>query len=796
VITESYGINDLTGNNNGQLDYGETAKIDVTMKNLGTEDAENVVVTLTSADEYINILDNTAEAGTIAPNQSASVSGAFTIQAAGNVPNGHTIAFALEATNGDTIWNSTFSIKAFAPILEYANFTISDPAGNNDGRLDPGETANLIVSVRNKGAADAYQVYGLLSTGDEFVQILADSSMFGNIGQNATGSMTFQVSAKVITPPGHLAAFSVDFLGDLGITTSGNFDMTVGRFPVLVLDLDNNHNSGTIMRDAINDWRIFAEYATEIPADLTQYGTIFLCLGTYNSNYVLDSIQAETFVGFLNAGGNMYMEGADTWYYDQQYNSTNLHPMFKILGLADGGGDLGTVQGIPGTFVEGYTFYFNGDNSYIDHIAPISPGFTIFNNVAPAYNIAVAYNAANYKTIGSAFEFGGLLDNAMYTKEALMLEYLNFFDMQPITEKPVTPEGETSVCGAQTPYPYTIHPIANAEYYIWSVEPQEAGSIEGWDTTVMVHWTPGFSGAASLKVCGMNPGGMGPDSDGLTVNISPLPTATMTFSATTICSGETINLDIDLTGVGPWHLVVNYGGYQQTYDPQKPQVYGIPLSPVTDIDVTIASLSDASGCENTDFETISLTVIQLPTKPSKPTGPEFVDLFTTVSTEYQSTGCANATSYEWSIEPPAAGTTVVSGNGLGCTVNWATGFTGSATLKIKGTNDCGTGNFSDVLAVNVANTFGIDENNAGIGIEVYPNPNPGSFRIELQSEVMTNAVIRILNTAGKPVQEALHVKIGKSMTIPVNLKSAAEGMYLLQVETSQGISNRKILIRK
>jgi hypothetical protein len=797
VVTEACSINDLTGNNNGQLDYGETAALDVTLKNLGTENAENVVVTITSEDDYVTIIDNTADAGTIAPNQSATVSAAFSIQAAGNIPNGHNIPFTMEATNGDTVWNSTFSIRAFAPILEYTEFTISDPTGNNDGHLDPGETANILVSIRNKGAADAYDVYGILNADDQYVEIVADSSMYGDLGQNMTGTFTFQAKAKVITPPGHQASFSAIFEGTHGIMTSGLFDVTVGRFPVLVLDLDGNSNSGTIMRDVINSWRIFAEYSTEIPSDLSQYRTIFLSLGTYNNNHVLTAEEAAPFTDFLNAGGKMYMEGADTWYYDQQYNPTTLHPLFKITGLSDGSGDLGTVQAPTGVFVEGYTFYFNGDNSYIDRIAPISPAYTLFNNLSPAYNVTVAYaSPSGYKTIGSSCEFGGLLDNTMYTKKQLMLKYLNFFDMQPIIDKPVTPIGESTVCSTNEPGIYTVNPVANADYYIWTLDPPEAGTIEGWDTTATVNWAAGYTGDAVLTVSGMNQGGMGPESDALAINVSALPTATMTFSATSMCAGESVNLDIDLTGTGPWHLVINYGGYQQTLDPVKPEVYNIPVSPVATIDVTIVSLSDASGCENTDFETVTLTVLQLPDTPAKPTGPDYIDVYSVTQSEYQSTGCADATSYQWSLEPASAGTITPAGAGMAANVQWATGYTGAATIKIKGVNDCGESSYSEALAVNVANTFGIEENNSGLGIAVYPNPNPGSFRLDLNSTTTTNAVIRILSPAGKPVMEPMNVKVGKNLSIPINLVNISEGMYLLKVETSKGISTRKILIRK
>jgi hypothetical protein len=270
----------------------------------------------------------------------------------------------------------------------------------------------------------------------------------------------------------------------------------------------------------------------------------------------------------------------------------------------------------------------------------------------------------------------------------------------------------------------------------------------------------------------------------------------MTFSTTTICNGETTNLDIDLTGVSPWHVVISFGGYEITFDPNKPQVYGIPVNPVTDLDVTILSISDGTGCENTDFETTTITVLQLPGTPAKPSGPEYVDLYTITQSAYQTTGAGNVTSYEWSLEPPSAGTLVPGGTGLDCTVQWTTSFTGAATLKVKGFNQCGESIFSEALAVSVANTFGVEENNSGLGISVYPNPNSGSFKIELRASEPTHAVLKVLNSAGEYVRKPLEFRVDKSMNLPVNMENLTEGIYLLKFETEKGLSTRKVLIRK
>jgi len=796
VVTDSYMVNDASGNNNGKLDYGETVVLDVTLKNVGTENAENVSVTISSADEYMTIIDSAAEAGTILPNQTALVSGALSILAAENVPNGHNIQINLEATNGDTIWNSSFSVKAYAPILEYVDFTISDINGNNNGRLDPGETADLIVSITNKGAADAYDVFGLLGSNDPFIQIGSDSAMFGEIAQNAIITQTFPVTAVVITPPGHQADFTVNFSGDMGITTNGEFSLNIGLFPMLILDLDDNTNSAEKMMNALDDWRIFAEYSQEIPADISQYQTIFLCLGTYSSNHILTDSEAAPFIDFLNNGGNLYLEGADTWYYDQIYYSTSLHPMFNILGTDDGDGDLGTINGVAGTITEGMIFYFSGDNSYIDHISPINPAYTIFNNATPAYAIAVAHDPGTYKTIGSASEFGGLLDNPNSTRKNLMLQYLNFFGMDPISETPEIPAGETEVCANSAQGVYSTQPVSNATYYIWEVDPAEAGTVEGWGTEVTVTWTPGFEGTANLRVCGMNQSGLGPVSPDLTVNIYDLPTAEMSFTSTTICAGDTTFVNIFLTGVSPWRLVISLSGNEITMNPNKPYMDGIPLNPTEDLEVVIVSLTDGTGCERTDFTPTMITVMPLPASPAKPTGPEFIDLYTTLQSNYNTIGSASALSYEWTLSPSDAGNLTVSGNGLDCTVDWLSTYTGQANLKVKGINDCGEGDFSELLAVNVANTFGLDENESGLGIAVYPNPNSGNFRIELSAYKSTKVKMRLYNASGEPAWGPVEAEINSKLSLPVKVASLSKGIYLLQLETDMGISNRKIIIKK
>jgi hypothetical protein len=796
VIADSYVVSDEQSNNNGRLDCGETVFLDMTLKNLGSESSGNVTATISSVDEYLTIIDNDLEAGVIPPGGVEQVTNAFSIRAAENVPNGHIIKIIMEASGGDTAWASSFNVKAYSPILKYGDFSISDLNGNNNGRLDPGETAEIEVSLKNTGGSDASGVYGILQCDDPYIRIMTDTAFYGNISLDGTITQSFTVSSLVITPPGHQADFTVNFTGNMGINASGNISLFIGLFPVLVLDLDGNENSGILIKDAIDDWRIFAEYKDEIPEDLSQYNTIFMCLGTSNENHTLDSTEAIPFVTFLSNGGNLYLEGADAWYYDPLYHPNSLYPMFNIDGIIDGNGDLGIITGTAGTFTEGMTFYYNGDNEFIDHITGIDPAYNIFNNNSPGYNIAVAYDAGTYKTIGSAFEFGGLTDNQGSTRKKLIQSYLDFFGMNPITEIPETPGGESIICSNTTSAVYSTRPVPGALYYIWELSPAAAGIVEGWDTMVTVNWTTGYTGNSTLRVCGMNQFGLGPVSSSLLMNRVASPTATATISDTEICSGDTTYINILLTGVTPWHMIISLGGNEVIMNPIKPNMAAIPLSPSADTEVQILSLTDGNGCISTDFPPALITVHPLPSLPEKPTGPENIDLFASTQSNYSTAGGISAVTYSWDLQPPESGELTISDSGMDCTVDWETSFTGQAELKVAGINDCGEGEFSDLLTINVVNTFGIGENETGPGIFVYPNPNDGTFLIELKTEHSTRARLKLFNAVGEPVWAYRELQVDERISIPFTSGSLPEGIYLLEVIIGEGIFTRKILIRK
>ncbi|MBN1340314.1 MAG: T9SS type A sorting domain-containing protein [Bacteroidales bacterium] len=333
--------------------------------------------------------------------------------------------------------------------LTMFEFEIDDSNGNNNGKVDPGETVDIIVTLKNNGNVTAENVTGTLSTVASYINIITGTVNFGNIQQGQSVQGTFTLEAEATTPNGYTVNMELDVESNSG-AYSNTFMMSfvVGQIPVLIVDLDDNNSSGPAMQTAIQANGVSVEYVTALPADLSVYASVFVCLGIYSDNHVLTTSEGQLLSAFLNSGGMLYMEGGDTWYYDDQ---TAVHAMFNINATGDGSGDLGTINGQAGAFTEGMSYSYSGENNYIDHIEPVSPAFKIFQNQSPAYGTGIAFEGAGFRTIGCSHEFGGLSDAAApSTKALLMKEYLIFFGILPEGIQANFTANQTGICAGES----------------------------------------------------------------------------------------------------------------------------------------------------------------------------------------------------------------------------------------------------------------------------------------------------------------------------------------------------------
>ena len=218
VITTQELLNDSAGGNNDSLaDCGERVALTLTEENIGTDTARGVSVSISSADPGIRIMDSTAYYGTMPWHRLIAINNGFTALIAADVADEVEIPITVTATDSaQNQWQSSFNIKAHAPVMDLGSSSIEDSSGNNNGVMDAGEAVRLSLMLTNAGSARAYSLRGLLTTDYPFVSIPQPACSLASLGADDTDALS-AVTVNVLpnAPSQDRAIFY------LALTTSG-----------------------------------------------------------------------------------------------------------------------------------------------------------------------------------------------------------------------------------------------------------------------------------------------------------------------------------------------------------------------------------------------------------------------------------------------------------------------------------------------------------------------------------------------------------------------------------------------
>lgn len=350
------------------------------------------------------------------------------------------------------------------PYLTLVGTAVNDATGNANGRLDPGETADITALLKNVGGIDLTNVNATLECSDAYIAITDNAAHYGVIMIDSTVENTgdpFTVVADSGAPQGHEAAFSL-IVSDGAYTDTFEFELVLGTYHYLVWNPDPTPAQGQVIHTTLQGLGYSGLISTTLPqADLGLFRCIFVCVGIYPNNYTIAvaSPEAVALVAYANNGGRLYLEGGDVWYYDPMVGGYNFCSLFGISATADGTSDMGPVQGQAGTFTNEMLFGYSSENSYMDHISPSGSGaFEIFRDQDNSYGCGVARDQGTYRTVGVSFQLGGLTDGSgVSTKAALVDSIMHFFG---ITLIGIAEEEEHKAGGREITLTVTPNPFA------------------------------------------------------------------------------------------------------------------------------------------------------------------------------------------------------------------------------------------------------------------------------------------------------------------------------------------------
>jgi hypothetical protein len=206
---------------------------------------------------------------------------------------------------------------------------------------------------------------------------------------------------------------------------------------------------------------------------------------------------------------------------------------------------------------------------------------------------------------------------------------------------------------------------------------------------------------------------------------------------------------------------------------------------------TVVASTSSGSCTNTMTGSATVTVDPaVPSVPGAPVGPASVYSGSTPTTDFVTPGGTYASSYSWEITPTDAGT--MNGTTTTGTATWNPVFTGSASVKVKSVNSCGTSSFSTNFTVAVAaGSVGVQENDLSKLVSIFPNPARESVTLIAAKNI--TADIRIYNSLGSEMISKTDVNLSGNYRLDIS--ALKTGVYFIRVSSHEMHHTLKLVVQ-
>lgn len=799
----AYVSNTVNGLGSGQVHYGSDVNLGVQLRNLGVENATNINVTLSCDSPYVTITDATESYGTMTPEQVVMIENAFAFSLSNEVPNNTPLPFTLQITADQNSWQTSFNLVALAPAFTVGNYTILDPSGNGNGRLDPGETVDMMVSFTNTGLSQASDVLAGLAFNSSFINVNDASFEAVSIEAGQSLDAVFNLTVNGGAPIGQAVEFGFQvaagvyqaeksFTTKIGIILddfeTGDFSAfgytNGGNQPWIITNVgpyEGNFaaKSGTIADSQSS--QLILQYEVSTSDTISFYRKVSSESGYDYMRFYIDNTKVGEWAGEISWSRVSYPVTAGThtfkWEYMKDYTVSS-------------GSDCAWIDYItlPPTI---------STNGWAGNNAEICAGETHQLNATATY-----YNSLNWTTNGSGTFSNPAILNPVYTPSDSDINSGQVVLKLTVTGNTTVVESEMTLAIHHSPEVYAGEPVgichgaileltaSNATNYselIWT-----SSGDGSFDDAASLHpvYTPGAADLASagftLTLSADGLGGCASVNHGFAVGIHQLPTASLSGDQS-ICAGETANLTIELTGSAPW--TIKMADMDPVTATQTPWV--MQLQPEVSTTYSLTEVSDANNCINSASGQAVVLLNNPPLAPAEPAVPDTIDHAFHSQSIVMISEVPDASAYVWSIEPQNAGT--ISGTGVEATVLWAAEYIGVAGIKVAALNDCGQGEWSPVAETVVKSTVGLSETTAS-SLHVYPNPSQGTFNLQHGTAVGLGH-IKVTNILGEVVFAERDVDLSTARK-SINLSQLPDGVYVISFETNTSKSSQRVTIRK
>jgi hypothetical protein len=650
--------------------------------------------------------------------------------------------------------NSIEVIPPNGPYCLYNAHSLNDSCSNGNNQPEYGEEILFNLDIKNLGSEDALNVEVKLSTTDTFIEFEDDTEIYDTIpsGSIVGCDLAYKIHVSDGIPDQHRVQFDVTATDDKDSSWTSKFFMVV-KAPKISLDkliVDDSEYGN-------NNGRLDPGETANIKIETANVGhciayDVVCSLTAYNQYITVNSAeQTVPVLGMLGPARPVFSVTvaeeaplailADMQYHVEfaGYSATKMYSPKIGIFLEDWE---------TGNFTE-HDWKHGGNLPW--EITPVYPYEGLFH----AKSGEIGHSQSSEISI---------------TYKVLSNDVIKFY-------KKVSSEQDAD----------------KLSFYIdGNLRGSWAGTSQGW-TQEIFSVTPGNH---TFKwIYKKNASGLG-GTDKAWIDYIELPTKLVTtlFAGIDgeVCFDKTYQCMATATNQDSIYWITSGDGSFNTTSSLFP-VYTPGEDDIANGEVILTmGLFDLQGIEHTDEMT--LTILGAPEAPETPTGPDYIDVYKDLETEYTTTESEDAIAYNWNLEPEEAGT--VSSDGFNATVLWNQSYLGEAQLSVNTVNACGEGEFSEALNIVVDNTVGMVKPDDDVKVVVAPNPNSGSFKLLINSTEAAAINVRLVNTLGTVVFSYEILTPTKEVNYRVNKEALPQGVYVLMVEQGSKLYSKKVVVNR
>lgn len=801
IIVNEYELSDEAA----QLNFGDNTGFNIQLKNVGNSTAPAGTMTLTSESEYVNITDGTAEFTSINSNDILDLSEAFAFTISDEVPNKTSIAFTISISSGDDTYESYITMKAYAPVFEIGNVTITEIDGNGNGRLDPGEQVRLRFPVSNKGNAASRETNIELVMNNVFMQITSNPVITTNsIAANGTFAVEYEVYVGG-APSGFSAGYTLnaasgvytaskDFMSKIGLNVddfeAGQFNTTLWTndlpYPWTFVTDDPYEGQYCVKSGQINDSQetVLTLNFEAGEADSIAFYYKVSSESRYDKlHFYIDGLDKDEWSGTVawtkaqypvTAGSHTFVwkyikDGSVSSGEDCCWIDFVILPRDMSLSVS-AGLDMATCVDAS-AHINGYAanqtsleWTTAGDGTFDDDTSPTpiyTPGSQDIANGSVVLTITAHKGS---ETLSDDMTLS--IESPLYIENALIDYYY---------------------CADNSPKEVAVSISGNYTAFIWATEGD--GTFEN-ASALETFYTPGpqdlANGYAPI-IAVAESAGCGPTPYDYTISFEPLPQMTLAAESIEICQSEEVVMNFTLSGGVTYipsepEFVINVDGvnYDEFHSGANSLNLGTmePGEHIINIRQIQNQLCDVTYAEGEFTFTANVT-------PGEATpeieGVAELDVYLTATSTYT----VNIDEmFDFSLEPASAGTLVPANDGKSVEIRWSETYKGNAVLTAIPVEGCYIENGTKNIVVR--NSY--DVNEVANSAKIYPNPTSGKVHIEVAG--MTH--VTVINAIGQLVYDT-DVDADQ---LSVDMSTFPAGAYLVRIVTDKGVCTKHLNVMK